>query len=49
MQFNVIHAYQHPADEVFVALTDFETVKSKYEAMGQSDVRLVRLRSFVAE
>jgi len=42
MQFNVIHEYRHPADEVFVALTDFETVKSKYEAMGQSDVRLVR-------
>ena len=42
MHFNAIHAYQHPADEVFAALTDFEAVKSKYEAMGQSDVRLVR-------
>ncbi len=42
MQFNTIHAYQHPADEVFAALTDFEAVKSKYEAVGQSEVQLVR-------
>lgn len=42
MQFNTIHTYQHPADEVFEALTDFEAVKSKYEAIGQSEVRLVR-------
>ena len=42
MQFNAIHAYQHPADEVFAALTDFEAVKSKYEAIGQSGVQLVR-------
>jgi hypothetical protein len=42
MQFNAIHEYEHPADEVFAALTDFEAVKSKYEAIGQSEVQLVR-------
>ena len=42
MQFNAVHDYQHPAGEVFAALTDFEAVKSKYEAIGQSDVQLVR-------
>ena len=42
MQFNVIHSYQHPVDEVFAALTDFEAVKSKYEAIGQGEVQLVR-------
>jgi hypothetical protein len=42
MQFNAIHKYQHAADEVFAALTDFEAVKSKYEAVGQSEVQLVR-------
>lgn len=42
MQFDVIHEYQHPADKVFAALTDFEVVKSKYEAIGQSEVQLVR-------
>jgi len=35
MQFNVIHAYQPPGDEVFAALPDFEAVQSKYEAIGQ--------------
>ena len=42
MQFNAIHTYQHPVDEVFTALTDFDAVKSKYEALGQSEVELVR-------
>ena len=42
MRFNAIHAYQYPAAEVFAALTDFEAVKSKYEAIGQSEVQLVR-------
>lgn len=42
MQFNAVHTYSHTADEVFAALTDFEAVKSKYEAIGQSDVQLVR-------
>jgi len=42
MQLNAIHGYQHPADAVFAALTDFEVVKSKYEAIGQGEVQLVR-------
>ena len=42
MQFTAIHTYQHAADEVFAALTDFEAMKSKYEAIGQSEVQLVR-------
>ena len=42
MQFNAVHTYSHTADEVFAALTDFEAVKSKYEAIGQSEVQLVR-------
>jgi hypothetical protein len=42
MQFNAVHTYPHTADEVFAALTDFEAVKSKYEAIGQSEVQLVR-------
>ncbi len=39
MQFDTIHTYEQSADEVFAALIDFEAVKSKYEAIGQSDVR----------
>ena len=42
MQFNTIHTYEQPADRVFDALVDFDAVKSKYEAIGQSDVQLVR-------
>ena len=42
MQFDTIHTYQQSADEVFAALIDFEAVKSKYEAIGRSDVVLVR-------
>ncbi len=42
MQFDAIHTYQQSADEVFAALIDFEAVKAKYEAIGQSDVLLVR-------
>ncbi len=42
MQFNAIHTYEHSADQVFAVLTDFEAVKSKYEAIGQSDVQFVR-------
>jgi hypothetical protein len=42
MQFNAIHTYQHSADDVFAALIDFDAVKSKYEAIGQSEVQLVR-------
>jgi hypothetical protein len=42
MQFNAVHDYQHPADEVFAALVDIEAITAKYEAIGQSDVQLVR-------
>lgn len=42
MQFTATHTYKHPVGEVFAALTDFETVAAKYEALGQTNVRLVR-------
>lgn len=42
MEFTVHHTYDHPADAVFDALTDFEAVKAKYEAIGQRDITLVR-------
>ncbi len=42
MHFNAIHTYEHPAGAVFAALTDFDAVTSKYEAIGHSDVQLVR-------
>ncbi len=41
MDFTVHHTYDHPADAVFAALTDFEAVKAKYEAIGQRDITLV--------
>jgi hypothetical protein len=42
MKFSVTHNYAHPADEVFVALTDFPTIRAKYEALGQSAIELIR-------
>jgi len=42
MQFTETHTYKHPAAKVFTMLTDFDAVKEKYEALGQSDVQLVR-------
>jgi hypothetical protein len=42
MELSAIDTYPHTADVVFAALTDFEAVRSKYEAIGQSDVQLVR-------
>jgi hypothetical protein len=42
MEFTATHTYDHPADAVFAALTDFEAVKAKYEAVGQREVQLVR-------
>lgn len=42
MQLSATHTYQHPVEAVFDALTDFEAMKAKYEALGQSDVELVR-------
>jgi len=42
MEFTATHTYDHPADAVFAALTDFEAVKAKYESVGQRDVKLSR-------
>jgi hypothetical protein len=42
MEFTANHRYDHPAGAVFAALTDFDAVKAKYEAVGQRDVQLVR-------
>ena len=42
MRFNTVHTYQHPIEAVFAALTDFELVAAKYEALGHADVQLVR-------
>ena len=42
MQFTETHTYKRPVGEVFAVMTDFDAVKAKYEAMGQSDVKLVR-------
>ena len=44
MKFTVTHAYDHSADEVLAALTDFDQMKAKYEALGQSAVTLVSRR-----
>ncbi len=41
MKFQVTHTYDHPADEVFAILTDFDAVREKYEAVGHSDIALV--------
>ncbi len=41
MQFTANHTYKRPVADVFAALTDFDAVKAKYEALGQSDVKLV--------
>ena len=42
MQFSVTHAYDHPTEAVFAALTDVDMVAAKYEAVGQRDITLVR-------
>ena len=44
MNFAVHHHYDHPADRVFAALTDFDVVKAKYERLGHGDVTLVERR-----
>ena len=43
MQFTATHSYKRPLADVFALLTDFEAVKEKYEAIGQTDVELVEL------
>ncbi|HEY7627172.1 MAG TPA: DUF2505 domain-containing protein [Ilumatobacteraceae bacterium] len=41
MQFTAHHSYKHSAGELLAMMTDFETVKAKYEALGHSNVQLV--------
>lgn len=41
MRFSVTHAYNRAAADVFAALTDFDVVRSKYEALQHTDVELV--------
>ncbi len=41
MHFTVTHTYDHPADALLEAMTDFDAVKAKYEAAGHRDVELV--------
>jgi hypothetical protein len=41
VKFSVTHDYDHSAEEVLAALTDFDAMKAKYEALGQSSVTLV--------
>lgn len=42
MELSATHTYEHPIAEVFAMLTDFEAIRAKYEALGQTDVALVR-------
>lgn len=42
MHFTANHTYKHSAPAVFAMLTDFDAVRAKYEALGHSDVQLVR-------
>jgi hypothetical protein len=42
MELSATHTYQHPVPAVFDVLTDFDAMKAKYEALGQTDVELVR-------
>lgn len=41
MDFSVTHTYPRSAARVFAALTDFDCVRDKYEALGHDDVELV--------
>lgn len=41
MEFSVSHTYTRSAAAVFAVLTDFELVREKYEALGQSTVELI--------
>jgi hypothetical protein len=42
VEFNVTHTYPRSAATIFALLTDFDLVRAKYEALGHSDVELVR-------
>ncbi len=41
MQFEVTHTYKRPIGDVFDVLTDFERLKAKYLAVGQTGVELL--------
>jgi uncharacterized protein DUF2505 len=41
MEFSATHTYQRPAAKVFAVLTDFDSVREKYEALGHGDVELI--------
>ena len=41
MDFDVNHAYQCSADDVFAVLTDVDCVREKYEALGHGEVELI--------
>jgi hypothetical protein len=41
MHYRKTHSYSHSADEVLAALTDFDVMKAKYEALGHSEVELI--------
>jgi hypothetical protein len=41
VQFRVDHNYERSANAVFAALTDFDRVRDKYEALGHDGVELV--------
>ena len=41
MEFTVTHNYQRSAAAVFAVLTDFDSVRDKYEALGHGDVELI--------
>ena len=41
MKFSATHTYQRPAATVFAVLTDFDSVRQKYEALGHGDVELI--------
>ena len=41
MQFEVTHIYKRPIVDVFDVLTDFECIRAKYLAVGQTGVELV--------
>jgi hypothetical protein len=41
MQYRKVHSYTHSPDEVLAALTDFDVMKAKYEALGHTEVSLV--------
>ena len=41
MEFSVTHTYQRSAAAIFAVLTDFDSVRDKYEALGHGDVELI--------